>query len=213
MPDWSHIPIQEFDKLALEDERLSVLVRRIVLDRLPFTFDTKRQYLNWRDRFADELECDGHDIVLVGSAATGRSLSARKKFKVFDKTSDVDIAVISPTHFDRAWTWFRRTDPNLLTGLDDAGRTLFENHRKHHIFEGVIAANYFLSYLPFGNDWMHALRRSEEHLPQQLKGRILRMRIYKDAAALRESQQEALATFRRSRQVPPGDSNVKPKLP
>ena len=195
--DWAAIEIGDFDQLCKENDRLDVLVGRAVLYRLPHTFESKKQYLTWRERLAADLELDGNDIHLVGSAATGRSLSARKKFKVFDKHSDVDIAVISQGHFDRAWTWFRRTNVDLLTGLDEYGRRLFEKHRSHYIYDGVIAADYFLSYLPFGNEWLAALQRSEEYLPKTLAGRRLRVRIYKDASALREAQVAALSTYRK----------------
>jgi len=197
MPDWATIEIADFDALCKEDGRLDVLVGRAVLFRLPFTFESKKQYLTWRDRLAADLDLDGNDIHLVGSAATGRSLSARKQFKTFDKRSDVDIAVVSPAHFDRAWTWFRRTNVDLLSGLDERGRELFHKHRSHYIYDGIVATDYFLSYLPFGNEWLSALQRSEEFLPSTLAGRQLRVRIYRDASALREAQMEALVLYRK----------------
>jgi predicted nucleotidyltransferase len=194
MTDWSPNTVQEFMSLTLSDEPLRILVGRIVLDRLPFTFDTKQQYFVWRDALAEGLEVDGRDIVLVGSAATGRSLSARKKFGTFSSASDIDIAVVSSTHFDRAWSWFRRTDPVLL-GLEPESVRLFGQHRKQYVFDGMVAANYFLSYLPFGNEWNRELQRSEKLLPSRLRGRKMSVRIYKDGEALRAAQMAALATY------------------
>jgi hypothetical protein len=170
------------------------LVSRIVLERLPFMFDTKEQYFHWRQMLAEGLEVDARDIALVGSAATGRSLSARKQFKVFHKKSDVDIAVISTSHFDRAWQWFRRASPTLL-GFDPEQRRLFNRHREGYIFDGMIAANVFLSYLPFGAEWNRELQRSEQYLPPALQGRVLSVRIYRDSEALRSAQLEALLSY------------------
>ncbi len=95
-------------------------------------------------------------------------MSARKRFKTFHSKSDLDIAVVSSHHFDISWRWFRNTNPNIITGLDTVGLTLFEQHKKHYIFEGIVAADYFLSYLPFGGPWMESLQRSEDNLPVNL---------------------------------------------
>ena len=129
MSDWTKIQIAEFMKEVEAGEVPSELVSRIVLERLPFTFDTKEQYFHWRHMLAEGLRVDPRDIVLVGSAATGRSLSARKRFSMFHKQSDIDIAVISATHFDRAWHWFRQANPALL-GFDPEQPRLFKRHRR-----------------------------------------------------------------------------------
>src|SRR5262245_33237993 len=114
MTDWAQIDIPEFMRLVQEDEPVRVLVGRVVLDRLPYTLETKRQYFIWRDELADGIQVDARDIVLVGSAATGRSLNSRTHFGVFGKTSDVDIAIVSSRHFEAAWQWFRRVNVALL---------------------------------------------------------------------------------------------------
>lgn len=196
MPDWVRIEISDFMNFVREDERPSDVVGRIILDRLPYTFDSKKQYFSWRGVLGEGLQVDARDIVIVGSAATGRSLNPRTKFGVFGKSSDVDIAIISPMRFDQAWLWFRQADPNLL-GLDDFGQHLFEQHRKQYIFEGMIAANYFLSYLPFGFDWNRELQRSEKYLPPLLRGRQLSVRIYRDSEALRCAQLKSFLAYQK----------------
>ncbi|MGI5503160.1 hypothetical protein [Lentzea sp. CA-135723] len=197
MSDWVDISVADFEELAKADDKVSVLVGRLVIDRLPFTFESKEQYFTWRNILASGLDVDDRDIVIVGSAATGRSINPGKKFRIFHKKSDVDIAVISSVYFERAWTWFRRTNPTLL-GLNEEGLDLFDQHKKHYIFDGVIATNYFLSYLPFGSDWAKHLQISEAYLPRVLKGRQLNTRIYKDSEALRKDQERGLILYRRS---------------
>ena len=64
MSDWVRIEVQEFMRCAKEDTPLKELVGRIVLDRLPFTFDTKQQYFHWREILAEGLEVDSRDIVI-----------------------------------------------------------------------------------------------------------------------------------------------------
>lgn len=195
MTDWQPMDIPTFDRLVGENDPRDT-VSLGVLDRLPFTFESKNQYLKWRDELGADLGLDGRDISLVGSAASGRSLSSRKRFGVFDNKSDIDIAVVSPHHFDVAWRWFQKTNPNLITGLDDRGRDLFLQHGKKYIYQGMVATDYFLSYLPFGTSWLEALQRSERHLPDQLRGRIMRLRIYRESAALRAAQTEAVRIYK-----------------
>lgn len=195
MSDWSAISGQEFHAQVTQQTRLELLVGTLIIDRLPFTFDDKQQYFTWRHALGEGLEVDPRDIVIVGSCATGRSLNPRKQFRPLNQASDVDIAVVSSRHFDIAWSWFRRTNPIIL-GLDDKGQRLFAQHQSQYIFDGMIAANYFLSYLPFGADWNRELQRSETYLPSRLRGRPLLMRIYKDSEALRRSQVAGLRGYK-----------------
>jgi len=197
LSDWSPIDIQTFDAVLLGCTDDSERVSRAVLERLPFVFESKAQYLIWRDALAAGLDIDGRDIALVGSAATGRSLNSRKQFGVFGAKSDLDIAVISQHHFEVAWQWFQISDVNLITGLDEEGKKKFEAHSKHYIFEGVVAAEYFLSYLPFGNQWLRELQRNERLLPTKAQGRPLRIRIYRNHAALRTAQTSAVKSYMR----------------
>ncbi|NMO57520.1 hypothetical protein HH310_40930 [Actinoplanes sp. TBRC 11911] len=195
MTDWAKIEVKDFMDLVRSDEHVDLLVGRIVLDRLPFTFDSKAGYFLWRHELGSGFQVDARDVVLVGSAAIGRSLNPQKRFKVFGSQSDIDIAVVSPTHFDRAWHWFRNTDP-LLLHLDGDTRRTFDQHKKQYIFEGMVAANVFLGYLPFGQDWLRTLQRCERYLPPLLRGRVQTVRIYKDNQALREAQARSLQAYR-----------------
>lgn len=194
-PDWLKIDIPTFDDV-IHQHAPRQAASLAVFDRLPFAFDSKEQYLSWRDHLSQGFEVDGRDIALVGSAATGRSLSARKRFGVFGASSDIDVGVVSSHHFDIAWKWFRLTDPLTLTGLDQTGKDRFEQHRKHYVYEGIIAADYFLSFLPFGGEWLKAMQRSQDLLPAALKGRLMKVRIYKDYSALRDHQAEAIRIYK-----------------
>jgi hypothetical protein len=194
MSDWAKIDIADFMAQVEATTVPNELVSRIILERLPYTFDSKEQYFHWRHMLAEGLQVDPRDILLVGSAATGRSLSALKQFSIFHKRSDVDIAIISLMYFDRAWQWFRQASPALL-GFDTEQLRLFKQHRQAYIFDGMIAANVFLSYLPFGSEWNRELQRSEQYLPPRLQGRVLSVRIYRDGDALRKMQLKALLSY------------------
>lgn len=193
--DWAPITIPEFDDAVRSDESLASLASRLVLDRLPHAFGEKQKYLLWRDGLAEGFGVDGRDVVLVGSAGTGRSLNSRKQFGIFTARSDLDLAVVAPIYFERAWLWFREADP-LLLPLDDDGRKLFAQHRAQYIYDGMIAANYFLSFLPFADEWLKTLRLSSQRAPLALQGRKVGVRIYKDYRALRAAQMGALTSYR-----------------
>jgi hypothetical protein len=196
MSDWTRIEIADFMAEVRDSTEPNELVSRVVLERLPFKFDSKEQYFHWRHMLADGLQVDARDVILVGSSALGRSISARKKFAVFHKNSDVDIAVISSSHFDQAWHWFRTANPAIL-GFDSEQLRLFKRHREGYVFDGMIAANVFLSFLPFGSEWNRELQRSEQYLPLVLRGRVQSVRIYRDNAALRNAQREGLLSYQR----------------
>lgn len=192
------LDVPQFDALA-DAHTASKAVSLGIFDRIPFVFETVEQYVTWRDSVALGFGLDGKDLIFVGSAATGRSLSTRKGYGVFNSKSDLDIAAVSSHHFDLAWRWFRSTNPNFLTGMDDDKRKKFNSHKSHYIFDGVIASDYFLSYLPFGDDWGKAMHQSQALLPRQVQGRLMKFRIYKDFAALRASQTEAMALYQKYR--------------
>lgn len=196
MTDWSAISVAEFDAAAAEDARdVSLLVGQMILDRLPFAFSSKDEYFYWRDRLARGLDVDARDVLLVGTAMTGRSLSRDKGFKQFDSRSDVDVVVISPSHFDQAWTWFRNTNPQIV-GLDADAQIAFNAHRDHMVFDGVIGADSFLSYFSFGPQWLRELQHCNEYLPKKLQGRPTSVRIYRDSAAVRTAQARVFRDYR-----------------
>lgn len=200
MNDWQEIAIPTFDAVAESDYELLLAVDEVVLERLPYTFESKRQYLEWKHALAEGLEVDPASIYLVGSAATGRSLNpGRKRFGVFKAESDIDVAVVSQPHFDSAWSWLRTADPLFVTGGEEVV-DLIKRHRDHYVFDGVISSNDFLSHLPFGDSWSRAMRSSQRHLPDQLSGRRMSIRIYRDQRALRAAVAESFALYRRYRQ-------------
>lgn len=195
--DWLPISIKAFGEVVeSSDEPVGVLVSKLVLERLPHTFDSVGQYINWRHHLAQGLGVDARDILLIGSACTGRSLSGRKKYGVFGSKSDLDIAVVSSLYFDIAWDWFRSSSP-VAIGLDEDQQKRFKAHRSHYVYEGVIAADVFISYFDFGGKWLKAAQASEHLLPERLKGRPQAFRIYRDVAALRSAQSEALTQYQK----------------
>ena len=104
------IDLREFKK-DLGELTKEQFVSEHISDRLPFVFDNSwKDFREWTTQAATLLDVDSKNVTVVGSAACGVSLNPYKNFKLFDGSSDVDVAVISTYHFDLAWRLLRRTN-------------------------------------------------------------------------------------------------------
>lgn len=161
-----------------------------ILDRLPAIFNSRQEYANWRAQVAEGLGVDPLNVVIVGSTSVGISLSPNpaKFMRPFHSESDVDLAVVSSRHFDEAWRWLRNLGPAEsinATAKDTAD--LLKWHRRSLVFDGTIATDKLLPYLPFGAHWASVLGRAGTLAPTQ--DRDVKARIYRDFDSLRSYHQ------------------------
>jgi hypothetical protein len=154
-----------------------------ILDRTPWIFATHREYIEWKTRLATGISVDPFSIIVVGSACTGFSLNPSKDFSRFHAGSDVDVAIVSPRHFDEAWRWLRSLGPLDALPAGSFERDMFAWHRRNLVFDGTIATDRLLDRLPFGPTWASALARSGKGMP--INGRAVKARIYRDYESLR----------------------------
>lgn len=109
-----------------------------VLDRVPYIFSSRADYVNWKTDLAAGLEVDPYAIIVVGSACLGHSLNPHKQFSAFAQTSDVDVAVISPRHFDEAWRWLRELGPIEALSELPFEKEMLKWHRSNLVFDGTM---------------------------------------------------------------------------
>ncbi|MDP1571313.1 MAG: hypothetical protein Q8L86_15065 [Vicinamibacterales bacterium] len=148
----------------------------------PYVFGPHRtEYLRWKSHIAGELGVSWLDVVLVGSAAVGCSLSPHKRFKPFSSDSDIDIAVMSPHHFDIAWRWMRRLGADRYR-LPQPTQEWVKEHEKRLVYWGSIATDQLLQYLPFGPEWVVKLSKLMAAAPAD--GRMINVRLYRDHSSL-----------------------------
>lgn len=109
MPEPSEI------KRKVVSENLDEFVTELFFESVPVIFGGDvRNYRAWRSTLGTLLGVDPCEIVIVGSAAVGMSLTSNRGFREFSSTSDIDVAVISEIHFVEGWHSLRRLDRSAL---------------------------------------------------------------------------------------------------
>ena len=169
-------------------------VSDVLLERIPFVFgDNWELFRAWRLKLAQFLEVDPCDIFFTGSASAGFSLNPHKAFKDFDRSSDVDLGVISPHHFDIAWRFIRA---QRRSKIDVKLWTAIQEHKTNYIYWGCIACDRILAYLPFGAAWLGGLAAMAEE--KVTKDRTIRLRVYRDVSSLRSYQASNIRNLKAS---------------
>ena len=174
----------------------ATFVSRYLLEPIPHVFSGDiALWVDWKTRLAGHLEVDPYEIVVAGSGALGFSLNPRNGLSAFSEGSDIDVCVISHSHFEVAWRYLRTTRPSWLS-LPKRTRFALTMHRKNYVFAGAIATDLILPFLPFGKAWEAGLGEMAKVDPT--KGRDVKLRIYRDFDALRAYQVHGVMKARMS---------------
>lgn len=161
-------------------EGVERLLSHHMFERTPAVFEESRSaWIDWKTKLAAGLEVDPLSILLVGGAALG--FSPIQDLHFFGPRSDVDVAVISPRHFDIAWHRLRS-----FKSFPAKSRRTLEEHRRKYVYWGAIATDLELDCFEFGACWEARLREMAED-PFTF-GREINARIYRDPASLRRYQ-------------------------
>lgn len=186
---------RELKKLTPEE-----FVNHYIIDRVPWIFSSRRQYVEWKISLARDLDVDPFSVVVVGSGCVGVSLSPHKDFSHFHNGSDIDVAIVSSRHFDECWRWLRSLTPSESLALTRLEKDMFKWHHKNLIFDGTIATDRILSKIPFGMQWTVALANAS--LVNPTKGREVKARIYRDFESLRYYQIKCVRDLRINLTIP-----------
>lgn len=105
---------------AGSDDEVLDLCRRHVLHGTPFVFRNDEEgYYRFRKRIAEKFSISFHEVYITGSAKLGFSMFGSK---AFDFDSDIDVALVAPTLFDRIMTEIEA----YQTSLREARRSVTE---------------------------------------------------------------------------------------
>ncbi len=111
-------------------------------------------YLALKQAVAAQFQVDHNQVLVVGSAKLGFSITPRKRYRPFGDTSDIDVALCSADLYDAFWRdvfdYWRRREPW-------PGRIDF---RKYH-FRGWIRPDYLPPAASFSraHDWWEFFRQ------------------------------------------------------
>lgn len=180
MEDDSGLPEfwKEFSSLGQE---VDYFVTARLFDGTPAVWPQELAYIKWRHLVATVLDVDPMAVQLVGSARLGYSLNPGKGFRKFHEGSDLDIAVVSPELFEKAWSELRGI-------IEDELFSQKKNYLRKLVFDECIALDVVLPRLSFGEQWS----RSRDLFVQDLGGaflnREINYRLYRNHRSLRSYQ-------------------------
>ncbi|MGP8299435.1 hypothetical protein ACTPOK_16240 [Streptomyces inhibens] len=184
MDDVSGLPEfwKEFSSLGQE---VDYFVTARLFDGTPAVWPHELKYIKWRHLVATELGVDPMAVQLVGSARLGYSLNPKKNFRKFHGGSDLDIAVVSPEMFDKAWGELREIiEDELFSGN--------KNYLRKLVFEECIALDIVLPRLSFGEQWSRSRDLFIQDLGETFRNCEVNYRLYRNHRSLRSYQMKSV---------------------
>lgn len=126
---------------------------------------------------SDAMNISFNNVVMVGSAKIGYSLSPQKKLKTFtdegEDKSDIDIAIISPQLFDHFWKLFRVSY--------DVTRERFYRYISRSIYRGYISDADLHNIEECRMEWLELSNESTRQLQRKMYFKHeIHYRIYRD---------------------------------
>ncbi|MFI6525595.1 hypothetical protein [Streptomyces uncialis] len=180
MDDVSGLPEfwKEFSSLGQE---VDFFVTARLFDGIPAVWPQELSYIQWRHLVATELGVDPMAIQLVGSARLGYSLNPSKNYRKFHENSDLDIAVISPELFEKAWGELR----DIVEGDLFPQR---KNQLRKAVFEECIALDIVLPHMSFGEHWSRCRDLFIQDIGESFQNCDVKYRLYRNHKSLRNYQ-------------------------
>jgi hypothetical protein len=177
---------KEFSSLGHE---VDYFVTARLFDGMPAVWPKELNYIRWRHLVAVELGVDPMAVQLVGSARLGYSINPKKNFKRFDDESDLDIAVVSPELFDKAWEELR----NIIEHQRFREK---KNYLRKLVFDECIGLDLVLPHLSFGEQWSRSRDLFVQDLGDTFRNRSVNYRLYRNHKSLRNYQLKSVNVAR-----------------
>ncbi len=168
-----------------------------LLGRRPWIFNADGPYDAWRTVVSQVLGMSADGIRIVGSAATGYSLSPLKPGRPFREStalgeppSDIDIALINPGLFTAAWNEILGRDRTRSLGGSDDSRDKI----RFDIYHGLIAQQVLPRNTEPARTLLTAMSIAGRSPP--LRGYRVRSRLYRRMDDLRAYHINSLRQLR-----------------
>ena len=153
------------------------VVKEYILNGQPVCFGGKKDVIwNLKETVSDEFGLNIKAIEIVGSAKLGFSLNPNKIGQTFNKTSDVDLLIVSSRLFDLAWNELLKLDFHYhrLTPKDkDFLKDCYET-----IHRGYISPERIPKKSGFGRNWWSIFDKLSNK--KEFEYRKIRARIFKN---------------------------------
>jgi hypothetical protein len=150
--------------LKIRDDGVDACVGEVLADELPFAFDgVPDQFASLRDQVFQRLGVPPDGVVVVGSGRFGFSMDPNRWGNPYSTSSDVDVVVVSPELYHRAWVDLGR---NWNKAQLAAPRVLVSarRHRSQLIFYGRMIPDELPGVTPLARMWFEAFA-SFGHVP------------------------------------------------
>ncbi len=179
--------LDEF-KIAVLTRPLDSVVREFLFEGDPFAFKDKPQTMEMlRDHLASQLRVSKSNIVVIGSAKIGFSLSPHNFPRQFSDDSDIDVMVIDTSLFDTVWQTMLLWNYPRRYRLIDADWRWAKKRRDdlywgwfvpdHIRYDGLSFPNALKPLRNISSTWFNAFRslgRYEEFANRDISGRLYR---------------------------------------
>lgn len=142
---------------------------------------------------SDAMGIGFNNVVMVGSAKTGYSLSPKKFLKAFtsegDSKSDIDIAIISPQLFDYFWKIFRLS-------YDVTKESLYK-YISRGIYRGYISDKDLFNIEKCRVEWLNLSNEATRQLQRKMYIKHeIHYRIYRDWGDMEDYHIQAIENLK-----------------
>jgi hypothetical protein len=167
-----------------------------ILDRRPWIFGANDEHASWCASVAAALEIEKDHIFVVGSAATGYSLSPYKPGRPFRQltsgadASDIDLAITNEALFEEAWNTIIAFDRRMSLGMAHDERTKMRTD----VYWGLVAQR----SLPMNTDSARRILTAVAAATSvpPIRGHKVKCRIYRRKNDLRAYHLQSLRQLR-----------------
>lgn len=172
-------------KSALATRTTTNIVRQFVITGTAALL-SEELYFNLRSEVAERFSLHPTEVLIVGSAKLGFSIAPKKRYRPFNDSSDVDVAIVSDRLFDDIW---RRAHAFSASGGYWEEREQF----KKYVFDGWIRPDKLPPERSFATavEWWNFFREmtlSNRYGPYKVRGAL-----YKSWYFLEKYQERAVS--------------------
>lgn len=125
-------------------------------------------YFELKQEISKKFEVHPNEILMVGSGKLGFSIAPRKRFRVFNDESDIDVAIVSNYLFENVWE-------DLYVFDKDGGYWPKVEKFKAYLFQGWLRPDYLPSQIEFSKEWwefFNELTNTKKFGPYSIKAGV-----------------------------------------